>query len=94
MSNVVQRPTSVPARANGFGIAGLVLGIVGIFLAQIILGPLAIIFGAIGWSRANRGGSGRGLSIAGVVLGVIDLVLFGVVLGMASGNSGGSIWHI
>jgi hypothetical protein len=93
MSNVMGGQ-SVPARANGFSIAGLVLGIVGIFVAQVILGPLAIIFGAIGWNRANHGARGKGMSIAAVVLGIIDLILLGVVLGALSRNNNGVVWHI
>jgi hypothetical protein len=34
--------------ANGFAIAGLVCGVIGLFLFNFILGPLAIIFGGIG----------------------------------------------
>jgi hypothetical protein len=55
----------------GFSIAALVLGIIGLFVLPWLLGPLAIIFGALG---LNRGG--RGMAIAGLVLGVIDLVLW------------------
>jgi hypothetical protein len=93
MSNVANGTTAVPARSNGFGVAALVLGIVGIFFAQVILGPLAIIFGGIGWNRANHGSRGKGISIAGLVLGVIDLVLFAIVVIAASRNNG-SLWRI
>jgi hypothetical protein len=64
-----------PAASNGMAIAGLVCGIIGLLIANVILGPLGIIFGGIGLSRANRGASGRGMAIAGIVLGVIDLVV-------------------
>ena len=75
---------------NGMAIAGLVCGIVGIFIASIILGPLAIVFGGVGLSRARAGGGGRGMAIAGVVLGVVDLVLGIVLLTMVAKNGG---WH-
>ena len=68
--------------SNGMAIAGMVCGIVGLVLAQIILGPLALIFGGIGLQRAKRGASGQGMAIAGIVLGVIDLVL-GIILAVA-----------
>ena len=44
-----------PARtgSNGLAVAGLVCGIVGIFLLNYILGPLAIIFGGIGLSNVD-----------------------------------------
>ena len=40
---------------NGLAIAGLVCGLVGVLIFQYILGPLAIIFGGVGLSRAKRG---------------------------------------
>lgn len=78
----------VRAQGNGLAIAGLVCGIVGIFVGSIILGPLAIIFGAIGWSRANRGAPYKGMGIAGVVLGSIDVLLFIIVLAAVANSNG------
>lgn len=78
--------------SSGFAIAGLVCGVVGIFVLNIILGPLAIIFGGIGWSRANRGGAGRGMAIAGTILGILDIVLFAIVVAMV--KSHGGYWHV
>jgi Domain of unknown function (DUF4190) len=77
--------------SNGLAIASLVCGIIGIFIFNIILGPLAIIFGGIGLSRANRGAGRRGLSIAGITLGIIDVVLFFIVLAIAAHH--GFSWH-
>jgi Domain of unknown function (DUF4190) len=71
-------------RSNGMAIAALVCGIVGLFIFEVILGVLAIIFGAIGLSRANRGAGRRGLAWAGVILGVIDVVLFVVILAVSA----------
>jgi hypothetical protein len=93
MSNLAGRSASVPARTTGFGIAGLILGIVGIFLGQVLLGPLAIIFGGIGWYRANRGDRGKALSITGVVLGIVDLVIFAIVV-TATSRNGGPVWRL
>jgi hypothetical protein len=62
--------------SNGLAVAGLVCGIVGIFLFNIILGPLAIIFGSIGLSRANHGAPHRTMSIWAIALGIVALVLF------------------
>jgi hypothetical protein len=78
--------------SNGFAVAALVCGIVGIFIANFILGPLAIIFGGIGLSRANRGAKGRGMAIAGLILGVVDIVLFIVVIAASSHH--GVSWHV
>jgi hypothetical protein len=60
--------------SNGMAIASLVCGIVGLVVLWVVLSPLAIIFGGIGLSRANRGASGRGMAIAGIVLGIVGLV--------------------
>jgi hypothetical protein len=78
---------------NGLAIAGLVCGLVGVLLFNYILGPLAIIFGGIGWSRANRGARHRGLAIAAVVLGVLDIVLW-IVLLVAVAKHGAFSYHV
>jgi type II secretory pathway pseudopilin PulG len=67
-------------RGNGIAVAGMVLGLVGILLCWanflgMIPSVLGIIFGAIGWSKANKVGRGKGMAIAGVVCGVVGLIL-------------------
>jgi hypothetical protein len=79
-------PGGQPQQNNGFAIAGLVCGIVGIFIANIILGPLAVIFGGIGLSRANKGAKYKGMAIAAIILGAIDVILFIVALAFLSSN--------
>jgi hypothetical protein len=79
--------------SNGLAIAGLVCGIIGVFIFNIILGPLAIIFGGVGLRKANRGAGHRGMALAGVILGVIDIVLFVVLLAVASRGHSVS-WHV
>jgi hypothetical protein len=85
---------AVRSASNGFAVAGLVCGIVGLLLANFILGPLAIIFGGVGWSRANQNGSHRGMAIAGVVLGVLDLAVFAALIAVASNHGGSVYWHV
>jgi lysylphosphatidylglycerol synthetase-like protein (DUF2156 family) len=74
----------VPQTGNGLAVTALVLGIIGIVVSWIpfvswIVGALAIIFGAVGMSTANkRGGIGKGMAVAGLVLGVITIAI-GVV---------------
>ena len=82
-------PTS---RSNGIAIAGLVCGIIGLFLFNIILGPLAIIFGGVGLSRARRGAPSSGMARAAVILGIVDLVVFALILAFAS-THGGLYFH-
>src|SRR2546430_723179 len=62
--------------SNGFCVASLVLGIIGIpaFCAAAIPSILAIIFGIIGYNQVTKGGGeggGKGMAIAGIILGVI-----------------------
>ena len=66
-------------------VAALVLGIIAVVLCFVvvlnwILAILAIIFGAVGMSKANKiGGKGKGMATAGLALGVIGAIL-GVVI--------------
>jgi len=80
--------------SNGFAIAGLVCGIIGLILFNFILGPLAIIFGGIGVSRANRGLSHRGMAWSGVILGIIDVLIFVVLIALAASHHGHFYWHV
>jgi hypothetical protein len=70
--------------SNGMGTTGLVLGIIGVVCSLtfllwffgVILGILAIIFGAIGRGRANRGeATNKGAATAGLVCGIIATVI-------------------
>ena len=69
---------------SGMAVAGLVCGIVSLFVAGIILGALAIVFGAISLSRANKGLHGRRkMAIAALVLGIVGVALAIIVVGAA-----------
>ena len=59
-------PAYVKEKGCGFGVASLVLGIVGV-------GPLAIVFGAVSLSRHE---SARGLAIAGLILGIVVTAIY------------------
>ena len=77
-----------PQQSNGLAIAGLVCGLVGLLFFSVVLGPLAIIFGGVGLSRAKNGAPHKGMSIAAIVLGIIDVILFIVILAaVADGGS-------
>jgi Domain of unknown function (DUF4190) len=92
MSTTVSGTNSTRTDANGLAIAGLVCGIIGVFFANVILGPLAIIFGGIAWSKANQGAPRRGMAIAAVILGIVDIALFVIVL--AATTHHGGYWHV
>ena len=69
-----------PAPTNPLARTALILGICGVvlfwtFWFGLILGALAIIFGAIGLSRAKNGAPNRGMATAGLVLGIVSVVL-------------------
>ncbi|MBZ4321746.1 DUF4190 domain-containing protein [Streptomyces huiliensis] len=72
-------PPSPAVPDNGFGTAALVLGIVSLVLAisvvlGLVLGVLAVIFGAVGRAKAVRGvASNRGQAMAGLILGALGL---------------------
>jgi uncharacterized paraquat-inducible protein A len=68
--------------ANGFCVASLVLGIIGIPICFFVPSILAIIFGGIGLrqiSLSQGSTSGKGMGIAGIVLGVVGLIIAGNV---------------
>lgn len=58
---------------NGFCVASLVLGIMGVPLGcSIILPVLALVFGIIGYSQTSESGSsGRGMAIAGIICSLV-----------------------
>jgi hypothetical protein len=68
---------------NGFCVAALVLGIIGLPCSFIpLVSLLAIVFGIIGLNQVNKSGvegSGKGLAIAGLVCGIAGLILSGVI---------------
>lgn len=62
--------------SNGFCVASLVLGIIGIPAACTVVTPiLAIVFGIIGFTQVGKGeGGGKGMAIAGIVCGALGLL--------------------
>jgi hypothetical protein len=56
------------------------LGVVAVLFFPIILGPIAMIVGAVGWSRGEPQGP------IGVVVGLVGLIV-GMVLGAVIGAS-------
>src|SRR5258706_1425510 len=65
--------------SNGFCVASLVLGIIGLPAFCTFVTPvLAIIFGIIGFNQVGKTGAeggGKGMAIAGIVCGVIGCIL-------------------
>ncbi|MEV5436522.1 DUF4190 domain-containing protein [Streptomyces sp. NPDC052682] len=80
------------SRTNGLAIASLCCGIVGLFFLNIVLGPLAIVFGVVARRQAGVR-SGAGMAKAGIILGIVDVVLWLVLLAVAA-NNGGFSWYV
>ena len=73
-----------------FAAVSFVCGLVGLLVANLLLGPLAVILGAIGLrADANR----RGRAALGMLLGVADIAVF-LFLAVHAGAHHGSIsWN-
>ncbi len=67
---VYQQPVKPPAQ--GFAIASMVLGIIGLLIFPYILGTLGIIFGGVAKSKGNK----NGMATAGIVMGIIAVALW------------------
>jgi hypothetical protein len=68
----------VQQKNNGMAIAALVCGLVGLLFFNVILGPLALIFGLVGLNQINKAGGrlkGRGMAIAGIILAPFDIAI-------------------
>src|SRR5215218_5125241 len=65
--------------SNGYCVASLVLGIIGLPAACAVIPPVpAVIFGIIGYnqvSKGGEGGSGKGMAIAGMICGGIGCLI-------------------
>lgn len=75
---------SQPLKTEGLGLAGFITGFVGLFIASIPLGIIAIIFGIISLSKIRRDPhrfKGRGFAITSFILGIIDVVAMLILLG-------------
>ena len=78
MSDQPQQATTAPS--NGFAIAALVIGVVGVILTlafrlALICDVLAVVFGALGSARARDGARDGALAKAGMILGLVGLGL-------------------
>lgn len=56
------------------GITSMVFGIISLFLAGPIFGPLAVLFGIVSLCQ-NKPGENKGIAIAGIATGTIGTVV-------------------
>ncbi|MFF9046934.1 DUF4190 domain-containing protein [Streptomyces parvulus] len=92
MTNFSNSASASGSRTNGLAVAGLACGVVGIVVLSIVLGPLAIVFGAVGLRQAGAKG-GAGMAKAAIALGIVDILLFIVLMAVAA-SSGGFSWYV
>ncbi len=59
--------------------AALALGAIGLFIFNIVLGPIAIVLGAAAAAGHRAGKADRVTGLVGVALGVADLVVLAVL---------------
>ncbi|MEU1279491.1 DUF4190 domain-containing protein [Streptomyces sp. NPDC005805] len=83
-----ERKDALPAAArrkdaDGMAVAAFVLGLVGLLVMNLVLGPTAVVLGAL---ALLRGTARRGRALLGLALGVADLVVLAVVV-----TAGGSV---
>jgi hypothetical protein len=89
--NTVKR--RVVVRLDDRAAAALLSGAVGLFLFNVVLGPIAIVLGAVAARRGATGRLDRGAALLGIGLGVADLVVFAVLV--ASKIDGGAFsWNV
>lgn len=73
-NNVVQGGTK---KTNGLAVTSFVCSMVGIVVFGLVMGILAICFGAVGLSRTKYfpEESGKGFAVAGIVVGIIEVII-------------------
>lgn len=76
---------TMPQKMEGLGLAGFIASLVGLFVAGIPLGLIAVIFGGLSLSKVNRYPAryrGRGIAIASIILGFVDIIGAIIVISM------------
>ncbi len=81
-------------KVDGRTSAALTCGVAGLFMFNVIFGPIAIFLGLTSLRRGPGGRSGRPAALLGVVLGVADLVLFAVLLAARVNSGQGWTWEL
>ena len=88
MRDVITRP-SAPSTAR----VGVLLGAVGLFLFNLVFGPIAIGIGVAALRRGTRPGRDRATAVASIALGAADLAVL-LVLTALSLSRGALTWHL
>jgi len=67
-----QSTPAAPPGSNTAAIVALTSGIVALFIIPILLGPVAIIAGAVGCGEGKRS---KGVAVAGLLIGIVASVI-------------------
>ncbi|UQA97938.1 DUF4190 domain-containing protein [Streptomyces halobius] len=87
MAQMTQTSRVARAHADGMAVASFVLGLLGTLVLNIVLGPCALVLGAVALARrTNR----RGRALLGIALGATDLI----ILAMLVITDGTVSWHV
>jgi hypothetical protein len=72
------KPSGESERTSGRAIASLAFGLIGIFLIGLLVGPFAIILGAMALNQIRNDEflQGRNLAVSGIVIGIVDIFLW------------------
>jgi hypothetical protein len=73
---------------NDTAVASFLLGLLGLFIFNIVLGPLSIVLALVSLARGTER---RGRALTGLALGVADLVVLAVLITV---HPGGSVLHL
>ncbi|MFG2224056.1 hypothetical protein [Streptomyces sp. NPDC048644] len=80
------RPAS-RAHADSMAVASFVLGLLGTLVFNVVLGPCALVLGALALARRT---TRRGRALLGLALGAADLVILAVLV-----TTDGTVsWHL
>ena len=82
------QPATTDSRPNDTAVASFLLGLLGLFIFNIVLGPLALVLAVV---SLVRGTQRRGRALLGLALGVADLVVLGVLM---TTHTGGITLHL
>jgi hypothetical protein len=76
------RTVTTPRRdADGMAVASFILGLLGLLVLNVFLGPIAVILACVAlW----RGTARRGRALLGLTLGVADLVVLAVAMELSN----------
>jgi hypothetical protein len=77
------RPTTRRREGDETAVASFILGLLGLFIFNIVLGPLALALATV---SLVRGTERRGRALLGLALGVADLAVLGVLMATHTGG--------